>query len=334
MLPVLFFLFLGFMELSLVIAGNSAGSNAARDGVRVGVLQYENADIDGSPNNLAIKAAVSAQAREDGQGHAHRHRAVHQGGLGGRDRLHEGRRRLRRRGRSRSDPGHGHLDAARRDRVHALRSHRDGPRHHPGCARLLTRRESAGGVLRRSGPGWCRNASDCERTVDTGEPHAAPQWRQLPSPHRHPRRREQRRLRSRRTTASRQRSRSRSGVDDVLVPVTIVDDDEIEGDELLYRGDHRPHGQSIHCQRHRRAARPCAGHHPQRRRRHHPAEPDHRSVLGARLLARRPPRLRGGRVQRASRRPWQLVDRQRWARRSHARRRRCSAARPRPWSSP
>ena len=33
----------------------------AGDGVRVGVLQYENADIDGSPDNLAIKAAVTGK---------------------------------------------------------------------------------------------------------------------------------------------------------------------------------------------------------------------------------------------------------------------------------
>ncbi|MEO6318645.1 MAG: TadE/TadG family type IV pilus assembly protein [Acidimicrobiales bacterium] len=60
-LPVLLFLFVGFIDFSLVIAGNSAGSNAVRDGARVATLQYVNADVDGSPNNLAIKDAVYAR---------------------------------------------------------------------------------------------------------------------------------------------------------------------------------------------------------------------------------------------------------------------------------
>ena len=96
--------------------GNSAGSKPPAISVRVGVLQYENADINGSTNNMAIKAAVAPSSARWSRARP-RHGAVHQGGLGGGDRLHQGRRRLRRRGRSRSDPGQGDLDAARRDRV-------------------------------------------------------------------------------------------------------------------------------------------------------------------------------------------------------------------------
>ena len=45
-------------DLGLVVFGNSIGSSAARDGARVGLINYEDADIAGSANNLAVEAAV------------------------------------------------------------------------------------------------------------------------------------------------------------------------------------------------------------------------------------------------------------------------------------
>ena len=45
-------------DLGLVVFGNSIGSSAARDGARVGLINYEDADIVGSANNLAVEAAV------------------------------------------------------------------------------------------------------------------------------------------------------------------------------------------------------------------------------------------------------------------------------------
>lgn len=45
-------------DLGLVVFGNSIGSNAARDGARVALINYEDADVAGSPNNLAVEAAV------------------------------------------------------------------------------------------------------------------------------------------------------------------------------------------------------------------------------------------------------------------------------------
>jgi hypothetical protein len=45
-------------DLGLVVFGNSIGSSAARDGARVGLINYEDADVVGSANNLAVEAAV------------------------------------------------------------------------------------------------------------------------------------------------------------------------------------------------------------------------------------------------------------------------------------
>lgn len=56
--PILFFLLLIALDLGFMVLGNAVGSNAVRDGARVGILQFEDADTDGSTNNEAIKAAV------------------------------------------------------------------------------------------------------------------------------------------------------------------------------------------------------------------------------------------------------------------------------------
>lgn len=55
---VAFMLMLGMFQLGLVVLGNSAGSNAARDGARLGIIDYISADTTGSTNNSAIVAAV------------------------------------------------------------------------------------------------------------------------------------------------------------------------------------------------------------------------------------------------------------------------------------
>jgi Flp pilus assembly protein TadG len=55
---VAFILLFGLAEVGLIVFGNSIGSNAARDGARVGIINYEDADVPGSPNNLAILASV------------------------------------------------------------------------------------------------------------------------------------------------------------------------------------------------------------------------------------------------------------------------------------
>jgi Flp pilus assembly protein TadG len=60
-LPVLFALLLGFIEFSLVEFQQSQASSAARDGARVGILDYTSADVVGSATNVAVVAAVNAR---------------------------------------------------------------------------------------------------------------------------------------------------------------------------------------------------------------------------------------------------------------------------------
>jgi Flp pilus assembly protein TadG len=55
---VAFFLMFGMADAALIVLGNSVGSNAARDGARVGIINYEDADVTGSVNHQAVKAAV------------------------------------------------------------------------------------------------------------------------------------------------------------------------------------------------------------------------------------------------------------------------------------
>jgi hypothetical protein len=55
---VAFLLMFGMADIGLVVFGNTIGSGAARDGARVGLIRYVDADVPGSANNLAIVDAV------------------------------------------------------------------------------------------------------------------------------------------------------------------------------------------------------------------------------------------------------------------------------------
>ncbi len=59
--PLLFLLILTMIDLGLVIIGNSVGSSAARDGARVGTVQYIGADVSGTEANDDIVEAVNAR---------------------------------------------------------------------------------------------------------------------------------------------------------------------------------------------------------------------------------------------------------------------------------
>ena len=65
---VAFALIFGLAELGLVVFGNSVGSSAARDGARVGLVNYVDADVAGSPNNLAVPVATLARTLKTVQG--------------------------------------------------------------------------------------------------------------------------------------------------------------------------------------------------------------------------------------------------------------------------
>jgi Flp pilus assembly protein TadG len=59
--PLLFLFILGVLDLGLWEFQNSQASSAARDGARVGILQYLNADTAGQANNTAVVSAVNAR---------------------------------------------------------------------------------------------------------------------------------------------------------------------------------------------------------------------------------------------------------------------------------
>jgi Flp pilus assembly protein TadG len=59
--PLLFLLIVGMVDVGLVVFGNSVGSNAAREGARVGIVNYKDADVVGSDDNDAIRDAVLAK---------------------------------------------------------------------------------------------------------------------------------------------------------------------------------------------------------------------------------------------------------------------------------
>lgn len=62
--PLIFFMLGGMLDIGLTVLGRSVASGAAREGARVGIIHFENADIDlpvASPNNARIKAAVDAK---------------------------------------------------------------------------------------------------------------------------------------------------------------------------------------------------------------------------------------------------------------------------------
>jgi|GEM_PF-4060475 len=60
-IPIFFALLFALAEFSMAEAGNSAGGNAARDGARVGILDFANADQVGSTNYNRIVAAVRSR---------------------------------------------------------------------------------------------------------------------------------------------------------------------------------------------------------------------------------------------------------------------------------
>jgi Flp pilus assembly protein TadG len=57
-IPMLVMLLFAGMDISLTIAGSTAGSNAAHEGARIGSVAYLDADVSGSANNRAITEAV------------------------------------------------------------------------------------------------------------------------------------------------------------------------------------------------------------------------------------------------------------------------------------
>ena len=60
-MPVLLLVILGMTEYSVAEFQASQASSAARDGARVGILDYKQADVSGSDANDAIVAAVNAR---------------------------------------------------------------------------------------------------------------------------------------------------------------------------------------------------------------------------------------------------------------------------------
>lgn len=56
--PLLFLILIGLLDFSLIIVGNTVGTNGAREGARLGVINYIDADIVGSFNNRLIVAEV------------------------------------------------------------------------------------------------------------------------------------------------------------------------------------------------------------------------------------------------------------------------------------
>lgn len=57
-LPIFFLLLLGLIDFGLLALESNKASNAARDGARVGIIDYQQADVVGSGDYNAIKAAI------------------------------------------------------------------------------------------------------------------------------------------------------------------------------------------------------------------------------------------------------------------------------------
>lgn len=58
-LPILMVLFLALADFALAELSDAAGSNAAREGARAGILHYDGAHVSGSANHTLIAAAVT-----------------------------------------------------------------------------------------------------------------------------------------------------------------------------------------------------------------------------------------------------------------------------------
>src|SRR5436305_1032881 len=59
--PLLFLFILGVLDIGMWEFQNSQASSAARDGARVGILKYLNADTSGQANNTTVVNAVKAR---------------------------------------------------------------------------------------------------------------------------------------------------------------------------------------------------------------------------------------------------------------------------------
>ena len=61
--PILFLILFAMLDIGLAVIGSSVASNAAREGARVGIINYENADTTaGTPTTTTlIEAAVDAK---------------------------------------------------------------------------------------------------------------------------------------------------------------------------------------------------------------------------------------------------------------------------------
>ena len=59
--PLLFFMLGGMLDIGLTVLGRSVATGAAREGARVGIIAFENADVLASPTNAGIKDAVDAK---------------------------------------------------------------------------------------------------------------------------------------------------------------------------------------------------------------------------------------------------------------------------------
>lgn len=59
--PILFFLLIAMLDIGLVVLGKSVASGAARDGARVGIIHFDDADNPASANYALVKAAVEAK---------------------------------------------------------------------------------------------------------------------------------------------------------------------------------------------------------------------------------------------------------------------------------
>lgn len=67
--PLLFLMIIGLLDFSLIIVGNTVGTNASREGARTGVISYVNADVEGSANHTlivdSIKKRLAGMVRGD-----------------------------------------------------------------------------------------------------------------------------------------------------------------------------------------------------------------------------------------------------------------------------
>src|SRR4051794_113478 len=59
--PLFFSLLFVLADFSMAELGNAAGANAVREGARVGIINFANADQTSSSNYLAIKSAVNSK---------------------------------------------------------------------------------------------------------------------------------------------------------------------------------------------------------------------------------------------------------------------------------